>query len=67
MSNKNITQEGVEVKVGQRWKSLDKRDSQRCITIIRVENGFAYYKNKKTVALGIYRMHKSSTGWELYS
>ena len=65
----NTTKEGIEVKVGQVWRDLDKRMS-RVVTVCEVSDGKAIVRTgwgasgqKSTIS--IRRMHKHSSGWEL--
>ncbi|EPZ0439134.1 hypothetical protein ACXI6M_004231 [Pseudomonas aeruginosa] len=37
----NITKEGIEVKPGQVWKDLDKRQSGRQCKVVAIEDGKA--------------------------
>ena len=64
----NITKDGIEVKVGQVWRDLDKRMNGRTRTVLAVNDG----KATMGVAAGLFvtkilirRMHKSSTGWDM--
>jgi hypothetical protein len=65
----NITKEGIEVKVGQVWRDLDKRMAGREVTVLEVEQGKARVarggSSIKATRLSVARMHKSSTGWVL--
>ncbi|EIU1445410.1 DUF6354 family protein [Pseudomonas aeruginosa] len=69
----NITKEGIEVKPGQVWKDLDKRQSGRQCKVVAIEDGKAKMQHYARGQLGskttvsIRRMHKHSTGWELVS
>jgi len=62
---KNLTKEGVEVKVGQVWRDLDKRGHGRTRTVVAVEDGRAVMGGPTKSKVSIARMHKSSTGWAL--
>jgi len=67
------TKEGIEVKPGQVWKDLDKRQAGRQCKVMEVVDGKAkmqvgaigHLGSKSTVS--IRRMYKHSTGWELVS
>lgn len=68
----SITKDGIEVKPGQVWKDLDKRQPGRQCKVVAVDGGKAKMQHyasghqlgsKTTVS--IRRMHKHSTGWEL--
>ncbi len=64
----NITREGVTVRVGQKWISLDKREAGRTVVVIAVNNGKARVDSGATkTTLSIRRMHRHSTGWALVS
>ena len=65
----NTTKEGIEVRVGQIWRDLDKRMT-RVVRVMEVGNGKAIVRSgwdgsgtKSTIS--IRRMHRHSTGWEL--
>lgn len=64
--SQNITKEGIEVKVGQVWRDLDKR-MQRTVTVERVANGFAYVLSSSgsRSRISLMRMHKHATGFSL--
>lgn len=61
----NITKEGIEVKVGQVWRDLDKRMNYRTRTVVTVQDGKAHMDGHPKTKVSIRRMHKSSSGWEL--
>ena len=68
----NITPEGIEVKVGQQWRDLDKRMKGRIRQVIQIDNGKASMRTPYSGRLigaitrvAIRRMKKGSTGWEL--
>lgn len=63
--NESTTKEGIEVKVGQVWRDLDKRMNGRTRTVVAVENGKAQMGGPTITNVSIKRMHKGSTGWEL--
>nr|WP_193069073.1 hypothetical protein [Pseudomonas fluorescens] len=69
----NITKKGIEVKPGQVWKDLDKRQAGRQCKVMAVDGGKAQMQHYTRGQLGskttlsIRRMHKHSTGWELVS
>lgn len=65
--SENVTKEGIEVKVGQRWQDLDKRMNGRTRTVIAVEGGKAHLNGYPKTKISISRMHKGSTGWALVS
>jgi hypothetical protein len=75
MSLSNITSEGIEVKVGQHWRSLDVRENEnngnaRICKVVCVDNGHAIMQNLAKMHLrptrvSISRMRKGSTGWAL--
>lgn len=76
MNPENTTREGVEVKPGQVWRDLDKRQEGRLVQVVEVKNGKAYVvrvSGNGTVnpfgrsRISVARMHRSSTGWELAS
>jgi hypothetical protein len=72
-----VTKEGVEVKIGQVWRDLDKRMRGRCVQV--VEFGTITFVGKVRVQgygritgasgtkrwLSVARMHRHSTGFEL--
>jgi hypothetical protein len=70
----NITKEGIEVKPGQVWLDLDKRNLlKRTVRVRKVVDGKAVccilvggHPGKDTT-LSIRRMHKTATGWALVS
>ena len=64
------TKEGIEVKVGQVWRDLDKRMNKVAMVVRVLPEGKAELKSgwdgsgqKSTVS--IRRMHRHSTGWKL--
>ena len=62
----NVTPEGIEVKPGQRWRSLDKRDNGRTVTVESVRDGKAKVTSGATRStISVRRMRRMSTGWEL--
>lgn len=66
----NVTRDGVEVKVGQVWRDLDKRMTGRTRTVLAVVHGHATMGSEGTASttrVAIRRMHKHSTGWALVS
>lgn len=69
----NITKDGIEVKSGQVWKDLDKRQAGRQCKVMAIEDGKAEMQHYARGQLGsktfvsIRRMHKHSAGWELVS
>lgn len=68
MTSKTITREGVQVRVGQVWRDLDKYARNRELPVTLVfESGYAYLKkaNGGNTRIAIRRMHKNSTGWAL--
>ena len=65
MTVSNITKDGIEVKVGQVWKDLDKRMANRTRTVVAVMDGKAHMDGPTKTKVSISRMHKSSTGWVL--
>lgn len=63
-----VTKEGVEVKVGQIWRDLDKRMNGRQVKVLAVAFGKVEVENQATgsrTKLSIRRMHKGATGWAL--
>lgn len=66
-----VTKEGIEVKVGQLWRDMDKRMGGRVVRVYAVDSeGKATVGSWKSPSMprtriSIKRMHKSSTGWEL--
>ena len=63
--NENITKEGIEVQIGQKWRDLDKRCPNRIIEVRAVANGRAYFGASLNRKIRINRMHRHSTGFEL--
>lgn len=66
----NVTKEGIEVKVGQVWRDLDKRMCNRRRKVVAIVSGKAHMKHPTIHQLpatwvSISRMHKGSTGWVL--
>ena len=70
----NFTPEGVEVKVGQQWRDLDKRMKGRIRHIVGIADGKAFMRQYsefqgrmvgQLTKVSIRRMKKSSTGWAL--
>jgi hypothetical protein len=71
-----LTKDGVAVKVGQVWKDLDKRMSDRHCKVIAVLEGRAHMNRcapngrvstDAVTKVAIARMHRGSTGWALVS
>lgn len=69
MPNENVTKEGIEVKVGQEWRDLDKRMEGRVCRVVDVADGKAklqsIHGSVPPTRVSVRRMHKSSTGWAL--
>jgi hypothetical protein len=74
--NPNITKDGVEVRAGQIWRDLDKRESGRTIKVVSVAEGKALSRDHVKLTgftcrmnrpISVRRMHKGGTGWELVS
>jgi hypothetical protein len=65
MKNPNVTRDGIEVKVGQLWRSTDKRDCGYCRKVLRVENGKADLAGPRRTVVSVCRMYRHSTGYEL--
>lgn len=74
MNKENITKEGIEVRVGQIWRDLDKRMGDRKRQVVSLCGGRATMgrvgfsteqKDTMRTRVSISRMHKSATGWEL--
>lgn len=72
--SENFTNEGIEVKVGQVWRDLDKRKNNRQIVVVLALNAKANVapfvngqrqRRGRQTTLSINRMHKHSTGWAL--
>lgn len=67
--NENVTKEGIEVKVGQEWRDLDKRMEGRVCRVVDVADGKAklqsIHGSIPSTRVSVRRMHKSSTGWAL--
>ena len=63
----NVTRDGVEVCIGQRWQDQDKRMRGRIITVRAVADGYAYFGPTLKRRIAIRRMHKHSTGFVLCS
>lgn len=66
----NKTKDGIEVKVGQLWRDLDKRMNNRIVKIYEVRNGFAFVKRRdkrgvRMSRISVKRMHNHSTGFAL--
>lgn len=70
----DTTKEGIVVRVGQVWRSLDKREGNRHVKVMLLENGKATVTNCRPngleigamrTRLSVRRMHKASTGWAL--
>lgn len=40
-----MSDNGVTIKVGQRWRSKDRRDNGRTVTVERVNETFAYVRS----------------------
>ena len=67
-----VTKEGIEVRVGQIWRDLDKRMANRTVKVLAVDvtTGKAEVEGQLTgqrTKLSVRRMHKSATGWALVS
>lgn len=70
-----ITKDGIEVKQGQIWRDLDKRQPNRHCKVSSVRDGKAIMilctadgrtiNAMREVKISVARMHKSSTGWAL--
>lgn len=70
--SENVNKDGIEVRVGQVWRDLDKRMDGRTRKVIEVKDGKAVMQSPHQPSgmktkVSIKRMHKSSTGWELVS
>jgi hypothetical protein len=66
VSSPNVTRDGIEVKVGQRWQDQDKRMKGRVIKVSAVSDGFAHYSGPASKGkIAIRRMHQHSTGFVL--
>lgn len=64
----NTTKNGIEVKVGQVWRDLDKRMFNRERVVVEVKDGKARMQSKYGAFptwVSIRRMHRHSTGWAL--
>lgn len=63
----SITRDGIEVRVGQVWRDLDRRANGRTITVVRVDarGGFAWYSEPRRGRISISRMHRHHNGWTL--
>lgn len=70
----DITPEGIKVQVGQKWRDLDKRNTNRICTIVGLELGTMRpsvlmgnprYPNMKATRVQVRRLKKGSTGWTL--
>ncbi len=73
MSNP-VTPEGIKVKVGQRWRDLDKRMTNRICRVVGFDltgkwpiafMGNPLFPYMKATRVMVRRMKKGSTGWEL--
>lgn len=68
-----ITKEGIEVRIGQLWRDLDKRMAGRTVSIVRVAPEAHPYpyaevralRSGRMSRLRINRMHKHATGFAL--
>lgn len=62
----NLTRDGIEVKPGQIWRDLDRRQDGRTVTVVSVTDGKARVTDGVTATtLSIRRMHQHSTGFQL--
>lgn len=61
----NVTRDGIEVQIGQRWQDQDKRMRGRVIEVRAVADGYAYFGPRLNRKIAIRRMHKHSTGFVL--
>lgn len=70
----NVTKEGIEVRIGQVWRDLDKRMNNRHCIVEDVNEGKALmsrcrpdgsWRSSNHTKVSVSRMHKSSTGWAL--
>jgi hypothetical protein len=71
-ATRNTTTEGIEVKKGQVWLDLDRRQQGRRCRVVKVEGGRATLAHAldtslrpRTTKVAVARMHKHSTGWAL--
>jgi len=69
-----VTRDGIEVRVGQIWKDLDKRMVNRHLRVQEIANGRAIclrcredgtVLGEQLTRIAIARMHKSTTGFAL--
>ena len=63
----NVTRNGIEVKIGQVWRNLDKRMRGQTIEIRAVADGYAFAGPSLKTRIRISRMYKHSSGFELVS
>jgi len=66
------TRDGIEVKVGQVWRDLDKRMSNRQRKVIaisedgtKVQMKHPHLESSRAVWVSVSRMYRHATGWEL--
>ncbi len=65
---KHLTPEGIEVKIGQVWRDLDKRNINRRVKVEFVNSERATVRNVfggNATYIQLRRMKKGSTGWAL--
>ena len=62
------TKDGVLVEIGQVWRDLDPRQNGRTVRVIAIypDSGKALVQGARMTTLSIKRMHRHSTGWELF-
>lgn len=69
----SVTPDGVEVKIGQRWRDRDTRMNGRECEVVGVADGRAHLRrwskwggaHGALTKIAISRMRSTSTGWEL--
>lgn len=67
-----LTLDGIDVRVGQIWRDLDRRKPGRRCRVVEIHDGRAimepdkpHQSRKAQTSVSIKRMHNHSTGWEL--
>lgn len=59
------TKDGIEVKIGQVWRDLDKRTNGRTIKVLGFDGDRILASGPRKPKISISRMHRHSTGFEL--
>jgi len=62
-----MTPNGIEIKVGQRWRELDKRYSSRIVEVLHIdeENKKVVIRRGRTTTASLRRFNGKSGGYEL--